>query len=72
VPTLAEQLTTLKAAQRAGVQSVRFPDGSAVEYPSQAELALAIAAVEAEITAQASGTTTLRCLHLGFRSGAQS
>ncbi len=50
---LADDLATLKAAARSGVERVRYADGREVTYRTMAELRQAIADVEAEIAAEA-------------------
>lgn len=51
---LEDDLATLKAAARSGVQRVRYADGREVTYRTMAELRQAISEVEAEV-AVASG-----------------
>lgn len=48
---LEDDLATLKAAARSGVQQVRYADGRQVTYRTMAELRQAISDVEAEIAA---------------------
>lgn len=69
--TLAQlntRLDVLKAVRFSPQEEIAFPDGTRVRYRSEADLANAIAALEAEI-AEAEGTRQPRYLRTSLRNG---